>query len=165
MAARRASGRSREARPAIRRDADGEVQAAPTWESLVERLIREAQDAGRFDALPGHGRPLALDDDSAAGEMALAYRVLRNARISPPWIEADKEVRARQASIEALLEAATTTAAMGREGLALRLAELADAHDLAVARLASLAPSPRQHRRPLDRTVLRERLDAALRRP
>jgi len=63
----------------IHRDADGRPRLAPDRETLTERLIREAQEAGRFDDLPGHGRPLVLDDDTHAGEMALANLVLRNA--------------------------------------------------------------------------------------
>lgn len=34
-----------------------------TWESFVEEQIREAQDAGEFDHLPGFGKPLpGLDE-------------------------------------------------------------------------------------------------------
>ena len=31
---------------------------------LAERRIAEAQEAGEFDNLPGHGKPLELEDDS-----------------------------------------------------------------------------------------------------
>jgi hypothetical protein len=63
---------------------------APSRESLIDRQIREAQEAGAFDDLPHQGQKLPLVDDSAAGEWALAYRMLRNANFAPPWIEADK---------------------------------------------------------------------------
>lgn len=46
------------------------VQKKPpgvSWESFVERQIREAQEAGAFDNLPGFGKPIAdldrPDDD------------------------------------------------------------------------------------------------------
>jgi hypothetical protein len=159
---RRPSSRS-STRPVVHRDADGNTRIAPAWEPLVERLIREAQEAGRFDDLPDQGRPLQLEDDTAAGEMASAYRVLRNAHVAPPWIEADKEIRAHRDAIEALLEAAPRTRPLGRALLVRRLFELADEHDRAVARLDILAPSPSRQRRPLDRAKLKERLDAALR--
>jgi hypothetical protein len=149
-------------RPVVHRDAEGNARVAPAWEPLVERLIREAQEAGRFDDLPDRGRPLRLIDDLAAGEMATAYQVLRNAHVAPPWIEADKEVRAHRHAIEALLEAAPRTRPVERARLVRRLFELADEHDRAVARLDILAPSPRRQRRPLDRAKLKERLDAAL---
>jgi len=34
----------------------------PRWETPVERAIREAQERGEFDDLPGAGRPLSLGD-------------------------------------------------------------------------------------------------------
>lgn len=34
----------------------------PLWESPVERAIREAQERGEFDGLPGAGKPLDLRD-------------------------------------------------------------------------------------------------------
>ena len=46
---------------------------------------------------------LPIEDDSAAGERALGFRVLRNAGVAPPWIEADKEVRDLLAQRDALL--------------------------------------------------------------
>lgn len=36
--------------------------AQPRWESPVERAIREAQERGEFDDLPGAGKPLDLHD-------------------------------------------------------------------------------------------------------
>jgi hypothetical protein len=63
-------------------------------ETLIERKIREAMDEGVFDGLPHQGTRLPLDDDSSAGEWAMAYRMLRNAGAAPPWIESDKAVRA-----------------------------------------------------------------------
>jgi hypothetical protein len=63
-------------------------------ETLVERQIRGAIEGGDFDDLPYKGRRLPLDDDSAAGDRALAHRILRNAGLAPAWIEADKSARA-----------------------------------------------------------------------
>ena len=63
-------------------------RTAPDWETLAERLIREAQEAGSFDDLPSQGRSLRLDADARAGEMTLAYRVMHNAGFAPGWIEA-----------------------------------------------------------------------------
>lgn len=150
------------AQPLIRRDAEGHGRTAPSWDSLTERLIREAQEAGTFDELPGRGRPLRLDDDRYAGEMALANHVLRNAGAAPPWIEADKEVRQHLDAIEALLIRAERSPASARTRLERSLAGLADAHDDAARRLEGLAPTARQHRPRLDRERLRSRLLAAL---
>ena len=149
-------------RPLIRRDADCGERTAPSWETLTERLIREAQAEGRFDDLPGHGRPLELEDDSHAGEMALAHHVLRNAGAAPPWIETDKQVRVLLERIEGLMAAAACSPASAAGRLQRELAELADAHDEAVVRLDGLAPTERQQRTRLDRDRLRRRLRAAL---
>ena len=76
---------------AKRRDGEGRDLGRSDVESIVERQIREAMEDGAFDELPYRGVPIPLDDDSAAGERALGFRVLRNAGVAPPWIEADKE--------------------------------------------------------------------------
>ncbi|WP_076262463.1 DUF1992 domain-containing protein [Intrasporangium flavum] len=40
------------------------MSGQPYWESAVERQIREAQERGEFDNLPGAGKPLDLRDSS-----------------------------------------------------------------------------------------------------
>ena len=149
-------------RPLVRRDAEGDERTAPSWETLTERLIREAQEDGAFDELPHRGQPLRLDDDRYAGEMALANHVLRNAGAAPPWIETDREIRRQLEAIDALLARAQRSPASARGRLERELDRLADDHDEAVARLEGLAPTSRQHRARLDRTALRRRLLAAL---
>jgi hypothetical protein len=64
------------------------------FDSLAERRIREAQDNGEFDNLPGAGAPLALDDDALVPEeLRAAYRLLKNAGFLPPELEAHREIR------------------------------------------------------------------------
>jgi hypothetical protein len=150
--------RGAQARPVWHRDADGSERIAPSWESLVERLIREAQEDGRFDDLPGQGQPLVLPDDSAAADHALAYHLLGNAGVSPPWIEADKAVRALEEEIHGLVDRAGPGPSASRGRLLEHIDELLDEHDRAVMRLATLAPSSRLHRRRLDRAALHARL-------
>src|SRR6188472_2350753 len=84
---------TRDQRPVKRRDADGQLQIGRTWESLVERQIREAMAEGKFDELPHHGKPLPRADNPYAGDQALAFSILHNNGAAPPWIEADKEAR------------------------------------------------------------------------
>lgn len=146
----------------MRRDAEGAERTAPDWDSLVERLIREAQEDGAFDELPGHGAPLHLDDDRYAGEMAMANHILRNAGAAPPWIEADKEARRRLDAVAVLIVRARRSSAGALPQLALELERLADAYDDAVAQLEGLAPTPRQQRTRLDRAMWRRRLRDAL---
>lgn len=157
MTSRRAPGR-----PLVRRDPDGVECTAPSWESLTERLIREAQEAGEFDELADHGRPLRLEDDRLAGDMAPAHHVLRNAGASPPWIETDKQLRRQLDAIETLLERARFAPRSARTRLERELETLADAHDDAVAQLEVLAPTARQHRARLGRRRLQARLRGAL---
>lgn len=145
----------------VRRDADGEPRVAPSWESLTERLIREAQEDGRFDDLPSRGRPLQVDDDPHAGDMALAYHVLRNARIAPPWIELDKEARRLADAVDALVRAGARSTPVVRRRQRERLARLIDEHTSVVRRLELLAPTPGQQRRALDRDALLATFDAA----
>jgi hypothetical protein len=64
------------------------------WVRLVaEEKIREAQQRGEFDRLPGFGKPLALDDLSAVPEdLRAAYRLLRNAGMLPEEMQLRKEM-------------------------------------------------------------------------
>jgi len=62
-------------------------------QELIERKIKEAQERGEFDNLPGKGEPLNLEDDSGVPEdMRLAYKILKNADCLPPEIELKKEI-------------------------------------------------------------------------
>ncbi len=142
-------------RPPNRIDEQGIRHVAPTWESLVDRQIREAMDEGKFDDLPFTGRPLPNPDDSAAGEWAMAYRVLRNAGAAPPWIEADKETRLLLERRDAILRRAADASPITMRRLRVDLERLVVEIDAAIGRLNAEAPTDRQHRRPL---VLAEEL-------
>lgn len=138
-------------KPPNRIDEHGVRQAAPSWESLVDRQIREAMEDGRFDNLPHQGKPLPMDDETFAGEWAMAYRMLKNAGAAPPWIQADKDVRELLAKREAILERAERG---GLSSFAVRrdrgeLERLVVEVNAAIARLNAEAPTDRQHRRPL----------------
>lgn len=59
----------------------------------AERRIQEAQKQGAFDNLPGEGRPLNIEDDSAVpAELRMAYKVLKNAGYLPPELQDRKEI-------------------------------------------------------------------------
>ena len=59
----------------------------------AERRIQEAQKEGAFEHLPGEGRPLDLEDDSAVPqELRMAYKVLKNAGYLPPELADRKEI-------------------------------------------------------------------------
>lgn len=58
----------------------------------AERHILQAQQAGQFVALPGYGKPLQLDDDSAVpAELRTGYRLLKNAGYLPAELQDRKE--------------------------------------------------------------------------
>lgn len=72
-------------------------------DTIAERRIREAQERGEFDDLPGTGFPLDLDDDALVPEeLRAAYRLLKNAGFVPPELAAHVELR----ELEQLLQAA-----------------------------------------------------------
>lgn len=67
---------------------------------IAERRIRDAQERGEFNDLPGTGAPLDLDDDALVPEdLRVAHRILKNAGLLPPELEVHREIR----EIEALL--------------------------------------------------------------
>ncbi len=133
----------------IRRDAEGQAIAAPNWEGVTERLIRQAQERGEFDDLPHHGKPLPVRPNPYAGDMALAYDLLQDAAMAPPWIEADKEARAWLAKRDTLMATARQSGYAMRRTLERQLTDVVARHNAAVARLNAEAPTTRQHRAPL----------------
>jgi hypothetical protein len=122
----------------------------PSREKLIDRQIREAQEAGVFDDLPFQGERLPLVDDSAAGDWALAYRMLKGANFAPPWIETDREVRDLLAKRDALFARAPRASIIGRGRDETELRGIVKAANDAIFRLNHEAPTVRQHRRLLD---------------
>ena len=145
----------------MRRDGEGNRQIGPDWESLIERQIREATEAGAFDDLPHQGERLPLEDDSLAGEWAMAHRMLRNAGVAPPWIESDKAARVLLDQLDALIRRAPTVSPASRGRVRTEHGQLIEAANRAIARVNSEAPTDRQHRRPLDAAAERARLERA----
>jgi hypothetical protein len=122
----------------------------PSREKLIDKQIREAQEAGAFDDLPFQGERLPLVDDSAAGDWALAYRMLKGSNFAPPWIETDKEVRDLLARRDGVLDRARRASVIGRRRDEAELRQIVRAANDAIFRLNHEAPTERQHRRHLD---------------
>lgn len=76
-----------------------------SWSSYVEEQIREAQNRGAFDNLPGAGKPLQLDENPFAGERALAYSLLKSHHLAPREVELAREVDEEYRRAEDLLTA------------------------------------------------------------
>ncbi len=128
------------------------MQVGPDWETLIDRQIREAIEDGRFDNLPHQGEPLPNDGNPLAGELELAFHVLKNAGVAPPWIEADKEVRELLERRDAILARAATgpaPSAIARRRDRAVLEELVTRINASIARVNAQAPTDRQQRRPL----------------
>jgi hypothetical protein len=144
-----------------RKDAEGRPQTAHSWESLVERQIREAMAEGAFEDLPYRGERLPIEDDSSAGDWAMAHRMLKCAGIAPPWIESDKEARRQMAELEGLIERAPRMSRLSHRRARADLAAIVAAANRAIERVNAEAPTDRQHRRPLDPVAEAARLEAA----
>ena len=143
------------------RDPDGTVHHGPTVERWAERLIREAHERGEFDELPHRGERLPLQDETYAGEMALAFHVLRNAGVAPPWIEADKELRRLLEQRDALLRRATGANSLAATVYRRRLGELVASANRAITTI-NLDGPPSAHRRPLDASAEAAELERRL---
>jgi hypothetical protein len=64
-----------------------------TFWRIAEERIREAQQAGVFDNLPGKGKPLEFEDLSWVPEdLRIGYHVLKNAHVLPPEAELLKDI-------------------------------------------------------------------------
>jgi len=63
------------------------------WESIAERKIREAIEAGQFDNLPSKGKPIELDVDPDP-TLWMAHHLLRVNGFAPAWIEESKDIDA-----------------------------------------------------------------------
>jgi len=73
----------------------------------VEALIKDAQERGEFDNLPGKGKPIDLSSYfETPEEVRLAQSVLKNAGMTSPEVEILKEI----AELRQIQEAVTDEA-------------------------------------------------------
>ena len=92
-------------------------------DQIAEARIQEAMERGELRDLPGEGKPLLLDDNSAIPEeLRVAYRVLKNAGFLPPELQLRKEVREAELLLQQLPESERSRARVRLELLQLRLA-------------------------------------------
>lgn len=62
-------------------------------QTIAEEKIREAQDNGFFDDLPGKGAPIIYEDDSGIPEeLRMAYKILKNSSCLPPELQERKDI-------------------------------------------------------------------------
>lgn len=64
-----------------------------SFDKIVEALIKEAQERGEFDNLPGKGKPIDLSDYfEMPEEVRMAQSVLKNAGMTSPEVMLLKEI-------------------------------------------------------------------------
>ena len=143
----------------IRRGGDGKPQFGSDWESLIERQIREAMEAGEFDELPHRGARIPIDDDGS--ETALAHHILRQAGFAPGWIATDSEIRDLLARRDAVLARARRAGPPARDRDRREIEAIVGHVNVLVLRLEHEAPTPRQHRPRLDVAAEIAALEAA----
>ncbi|MCS7039702.1 MAG: DUF1992 domain-containing protein [Anaerolineae bacterium] len=79
--------------------------AEQSWDNWVEERIREAQQAGLFDNLPGAGQPLSWRRNPfAPSDQQLAFDLIQNAGYTLPWIEEGREIDDRIARARSRLQ-------------------------------------------------------------
>lgn len=60
----------------------------------IEDLLRKAMEEGKFDNLPGKGKPLHLGETNphANPDWEVAYGLIKDAGFSLPWIESIRDI-------------------------------------------------------------------------
>ena len=81
--------------------ADDLLPPSTPIENAIDKQIREAEERGDFDHLPGRGKPLRLD--SWDDEWALAFHVLKQAGETLPWIALGRDIEVAQTKLQEML--------------------------------------------------------------
>jgi hypothetical protein len=138
------------------------IRTPRRWESAVDKQIREAQERGEFDNLPGRGKPLRIDP-GWAGEWGLAYHVLKQAGETLPWIALGKDIDAARARLDAMRRGASNIPPAERERARERYLREAAAVDRLMEEYAFVVPIRDLERGRLPRHIAAAQWDAALR--
>ena len=74
----------------------------------IEEIIRKAMEEGKFEGLPGKGKPLDLGEGNPHSDPSqeLAYHILKEAGYTLPWIETLHEIEAELNSARSKLRVA-----------------------------------------------------------
>lgn len=77
-----------------------EVHIGPLGD-VVETIIKDAQNRGLFDKLPGHGQPIQVEEDPFGGPEAEIAKFMKQNNVLPEWLEQNKAIRAELAWLRA----------------------------------------------------------------
>jgi hypothetical protein len=76
-----------------------------SFDKIVETLIKEAQERGEFDNLPGKGKPIDLTAYfETPADIRVAQSVLKNAGMQSPEVELLKEIAGLKQLVATLQE-------------------------------------------------------------
>lgn len=75
------------------------------FDRIVEALIKDAQERGEFDNLPGKGKPIDLSEYFATPEdVRMAQSLLKNAGMTSPEVQLLNEIAALRQVLTALVD-------------------------------------------------------------
>ena len=64
---------------------------------IAEGKIQEAIEEGKFDNLPGRGKPIVFDDDPLTPpHLRMVNRILRNANVLPEWMQIFRDIESER---------------------------------------------------------------------
>ena len=70
---------------------------------VAEGKIQEGIEEGKFDNLPGKGKPVVIEDDTSTPQhVRIANRVLKNAGVAPEWIQIRQDILEERKAVSAL---------------------------------------------------------------
>ncbi len=133
------------------------------WESAVDKQIREAEERGDFDNLPGRGKPLRLEEWDA--DWGLAYHVLKQAGETLPWIALGRDIDAVQARLRTMLSHVSRIPPRERARARERYLREAAAVDKMLEEYAFIVPVRHLERGRLPPHIAAAQFDAALKQP
>jgi uncharacterized small protein (DUF1192 family) len=111
---------------------DKREQRLKLLDDHIGQHLRESQAAGELEAAPSYGKPLGFGDgyDETPAELRMGMKILKDAGVVPPEVEAMREAAELEARIAACSDDAERLAlqrrlAEKRQAIALRLEALA----------------------------------------
>jgi DnaJ-like protein len=82
--------------------------------ALMDHQIQEAMNRGAFDNLPGKGKPLDLDPRSGGAD-AIVAGILKEANVTPEWVQLSRQIDESKQQIAGALEGAPRRASEHRQ--------------------------------------------------
>jgi Domain of unknown function (DUF1992) len=111
---------------------DKRAQRLKLLDDHIGQSLRESEQTGELQAAPSFGKPLAFGDgyDDTPAELRMGMKVLKDAGVVPPEVEAMREAAALEARMNACIDETERRALQQqlsekRQAIALRLEKLA----------------------------------------